>query len=144
MASLKTVQKNVNRRALESLSLPSSMYSNIYGSVLVCAMMFSEKNAEKKNDVAQLWRKVEKKPSLIEWALNDERFIDKTLEFFGLEKPKDFPIAFVQYGSCALFAPYIDGRVFPLREDGIKGAILMKGKVYPVNFESEVKADENK
>jgi len=114
--------------------------------VLVCAMMFSEKNAEKKNEVAQLWRKVEKNPSLIGWALNDEKFIDKTLEFFSLEKPQDFPIAFVQYGTCALFAPYIDGRVYPLREDGIKGAILTKGKVYPINFESEVevKEDEDK
>ena len=93
--------------------------------------------------LSAILRRAKKKSSLIDWNLSDEDFIDKTLAFFDVEKPKEFPIAFVQYGTNALFAPYIDGRVFPLREDGLKGAILTKGKVYPIDFRGEEKKEND-
>lgn len=132
--SLKKMQKNVNERAKSLLRFESDMYSNIYGSLVICAAMLQNVSEEKIKMINLLWRKVKKKPSLITWNLSDEFFIEKTLAFFDLPKPKDFPIAFVQYGANALFAPYIDGRIFPLREDGIKTMTLKKGKIYPIDF----------
>lgn len=132
------MQKNVNERAKSLLRFESDMYSNIYGSVVVCAAMMQNVDAEKIKMINLLWRRAKKQPKLIDWNLSDEDFIDKTLAFFDVEKPKVFPIAFVQYGANALFAPYIDGRIFPLREDGLKGAILTKGKIYPIDFKERV------
>ena len=128
------MQKNVNERAKSLLRFESDMYSNIYGSVVICAAMLQNVDAEKIKMINLLWRKVRKSPELIDWDLSDKEFIEKTLAFFDIEKPKDFPIAFVQYGANALFAPYIDGRIFPLREDGIKTMTLKKGKIYPIDF----------
>lgn len=128
------MQKNVNERAKSLLRFESDMYSNIYGSVVVCAAMMQNVDAEKIKMINLLWRRAKKQPKLIDWNLSDEDFIDKTLAFFDVEKPKVFPIAFVQYGANALFAPYIDGKVFPLREDGIKTMTLKKGKIYPIDF----------
>lgn len=132
------MQKNVNERAKSLLRFESDMYSNIYGSVVVCAAMMQNVDAEKIKMINLLWRRAKKQPKLIDWNLSDEDFIDKTLAFFDVEKPKVFPIAFVQYGANALFAPYIDGKVFPLREDGLKGTILTKGKIYPIDFKERV------
>ena len=128
------MQKNVNERAKSLLRFESDMYSNIYGSVVICAAMMQNVDAEKIKMINLLWRRAKKQPKLIDWDLSDKEFIEKTLAFFDIEKPKDFPIAFVQYGANALFAPYIDGRIFPLREDGIKTLTLTKGKIYPIDF----------
>lgn len=128
------MQKNVNERAKSLLRFESDMYSNIYGSLVICAAMMQNVDAEKIKMINLLWRKVRKSPELIDWDLSDKEFIEKTLAFFDVEKPKVFPIAFVQYGANALFAPYIDGRIFPLREDGIKTLTLKKGKIYPIDF----------
>lgn len=128
------MQKNVNERAKSLLRFESDMYSNIYGSLVICAAMLQNVDAEKIKMINLLWRRAKKQPKLIDWNLSDEDFIDKTLAFFDVEKPKAFPIAFVQYGANALFAPYIDGRIFPLREDGIKTMTLKKGKIYPIDF----------
>ena len=137
------MQKNVNERAKSLLRFEGDMYTNIYGSVIICAAILSGIDEEKIKMINLLWRRAKKKSSLIDWNLSDEDFIDKTLAFFDVEKPKEFPIAFVQYGTNALFAPYIDGRVFPLREDGLKGAILTKGKVYPIDFRGEEKKEND-
>lgn len=119
------------------LYFPTEMYSNVYGSLLISAMMTDSENLEKRSDVKKKWQEVKKNKMLIDWDFSDEKFIDKTLDFFGLKKPEDFPIAFVQWGSNAVFAPYIDGVVYPIREDGLKGAILRKGKIYPISFKEK-------
>ena len=134
MASLNRVKKAVNKRAETMLRFESTMYTNVYGSLVICAAMMQNVGAEKIKMINLLWRKARKNPELIDWDLSDKEFIEKTLAFFDIEKPKDFPIAFVQYGANALFAPYIDGRIFPLREDGIKTLTLTKGKIYPIDF----------
>ena len=119
------------------LYFPAEMYSNVYGSLLISAIMTNSENFEKRADVKKKWQEVKKNKTLIDWDFSDEKFIDKTLDFFGLKRPSDFPIAFVQWGSNAVFAPYIDGVVYPIREDGLKGAILRKGKIYPVSFKEK-------
>lgn len=138
------MQKNVNERAKSLLRFESDMYSNIYGSLVVCAAMMQNVDAEKIKMINLLWRRAKKQPKLIDWNLSDEDFIDKTLAFFDVEKPKVFPIAFVQYGSNALFAPYIDGRIFPLREDGIKTMTLKKGKIYPIDFKERAENENER
>ena len=135
--NIRQIKKNVQKMADNQLYFPVEMYSNVYGSLLISAMMTNSENLEKKADVKKKWQEVKKNKALIDWDFSDEKFIDKTLDFFGLKKPEDFPIAFVQLGTNAVFAPYIDGVVYPIREDGIKGAILRKGKIYPVSFKDK-------
>lgn len=135
--NIRRIKKNMQKMADNQLYFPVEMYSNVYGSLLISAMMTNSDNLEKRADVKKKWQEVKKNKALIDWDFSDEKFIDKTLDFFGLEKPGNFPIAFVQLGSNAVFAPYIDGVVYPIREDGLKGAILRKGKIYPISFKEK-------
>ena len=135
--NIRRIKKNVQKMADNRLYFPVEMYSNVYGSLLISAMMTSSENLAKRADVKKKWQEVKKNKVLIDWDFSDEKFIDKTLDFFGLKKPEYFPIAFVQWGSNAVFAPYIDGVVYPIREDGLKGAILRKGKIYPISFKEK-------
>ena len=135
--NIRQIKKNMQKMADNQLYFPTEMYSNVYGSLLISAMMTNSENLEKRADVKKKWQEVKKNKTLIDWDFSDEKFIDKTLDFFGLKKPEDFPIAFVQWGSNAVFAPYIDGVVYPIREDGLKGAILRKGKIYPISFKEK-------
>ena len=135
--NIRQIKKNMQKMADNQLYFPTEMYSNVYGSLLISAMMTDSENLEKRADVKKKWQEVKKNKTLIDWDFSDEKFIDKTLDFFGLKKPADFPIAFVQWGSNAVFAPYIDGVVYPIREDGLKGAILRKGKIYPISFKEK-------
>ena len=135
--NIRQIKKNMQKMADNHLYFPTEMYSNVYGSLLISAMMTDSENLEKRSDVKKKWQEVKKNKMLIDWDFSDEKFIDKTLDFFGLKKPEDFPIAFVQWGSNAVFAPYIDGVVYPIREDGLKGAILRKGKIYPISFKEK-------
>lgn len=135
--NIRQIKKNMQKMADNQLYFPTEMYSNVYGSLLISAMMTDSENLEKRADVKKKWQEVKKNKTLIDWDFSDEKFIDKTLDFFGLKKPADFPIAFIQLGSNAVFAPYIDGVVYPIREDGLKGAILRKGKIYPISFKEK-------
>lgn len=141
--NIRRIKKNMQKMADNQLYFPVEMYSNVYGSLLISAMMTNSENLEKRADVKKKWQEVKKNKALIDWDFSDEKFIDKTLDFFGLKKPEHFPIAFVQLGSNAVFAPYIDGVVYPIREDGLKGAILRNGKIYPVSFKEKAE-NENK
>lgn len=140
---IRRIKKNMQKMADNQLYFPVEMYSNVYGSLLISAMMTNSENLEKRADVKKKWQEVKKNKALINWDFSDEKFIDKTLDFFGLKKPEHFPIAFVQWGTNAVFAPYIDGVVYPIREDGLKGAILRNGKIYPVSFKEKAE-NENK
>ena len=47
MASLNKVKKAVNKRAETMLRFESSMYTNVYGSLVICAAMLQNVGAEK-------------------------------------------------------------------------------------------------
>ena len=66
-----------------------------------------------------MWREIKKKPELVDFWIDDKDFIDKSLALFAIERPENFPIAMVQSNFNVLFMPYVDGQLFPLREDGI-------------------------
>lgn len=141
--NIRQIKKNVQKMADNQLYFPIEMYSNVYGSLLISSMMTNSENFGKKEDVKKKWQEVKKNKALIDWDISDENFINKTLDFFGLKKPENFPIAFVQLGSNAVFAPYINGVVYPIREDGVKGTILRKGKIYPISFKEKKEGAEN-
>lgn len=119
-----------------SFLFPTSMYCNPYGSVAISAYILSdEKEKYDLKEIGKKWRKIEKKPNkYIDFGFEDENFIDKCLKLFGMEKPKEFPIAMVVSNLNILFAPYVDGELYPLREDGFIPYTYKNGKVYPIDF----------
>ena len=118
----------------EKLIFPIEMYNNIYGSIVICGFIFSEQPVEIK-DIIKKWNAtVKNKGKNIKWGIEDPKIIDKTLQYFGIKRPDNFPIAFVQSNVNCLFAPFVDGNLLPLREDGYMGHTLSIGKVYPLSF----------
>ena len=128
---------------------PNEMYNNLYGSLAICAYMFTpesgrqvvrqtrggkERSVALKDEIRRRWFRARRNQRLISWTIADDDFIPKTLAYFGVEKPDVFPIALVRGRYNALFAPFVGGRVLPLREDGFMGVTLSSGKVYPVDW----------
>ena len=132
----KKMQKDISKI---SFLFPTNMYANAYGSVVVSAYILSE-NKEKYDlkEIGKKWRKIEKNPNkYIKFGLSDEKFIDKCLDLFGIERPKDFPIAMVVSNLNILFVPYVNGELYPIREDGFIPYTYKEGKVYPITFPKE-------
>ena len=120
------------------LKFPVEMYNTTVGSIVICGLIFSRQPVDYKKIRAK-WREFKKQTDLFKWE--DKDLIDKVLEWFGLKRPKYFPIAMVQSPYNALFCPY-DKKlkmVLPLREDGFAGPTIRYGKVYPVEFGKVVK-----
>lgn len=130
---LKSMKKNIE---VTKLKFVPSMYNNVYGSVVISAYILNPKNDEiDVKNINRLWRKIEKNPNkYINFGLEDKDFIDKTLKLFNVERPSVFPIAMVQSSVNVLFAPYYDGTIYPLREDGFMSVTLNNGKIYPIDF----------
>ena len=118
------------------LIFPTSMYGNVLGSLVISAYILSENKEEYDTaEISRLWNKVEKKPQkYINFGFDDEEFVDKALKMFGINKPSHFPIAMVCSKYNTLFAPYINGELYPLREDGFIPQTFKTGKVYPIDF----------
>lgn len=139
------------------LIFPVSMYSNIYGSVVISVIrnhiynhrfkyllmaLFKKPNPleDKIREVNAKWNKLvsEKRGTKsITWNFEDPEFFEKTVKYFGLEIPRKLRIACVMDKYGVLFAPYIHKRVLPLREDGIVARTLRVGKVYPLKLDKK-------
>lgn len=120
------------------LKFPVEMYNTTIGSIVICGLIFTKEKVDYK-EVRKKWREFKKGKDLFKWE--DPDLIDHVLEWFGMKRPKYFPIALVQSPYNALFCPY-DKKlkmVLPLREDGFTGPTLRYGKVYPVEFGKVVK-----
>lgn len=125
----------------KGLIFPTSMYNTALGSVVVSAYVLS-KNKEEYDipSIKKLWNKIDKNPmKYIKFGF-DENFIDNSLNLFGIKRPKDFPIAMVISKFNTLFAPYIDGELYPIREDGFIPPTYKLGKVYPIDFNKKAEA----
>lgn len=120
------------------LKFPVEMYNTTVGSIVICGIMFTRGELDYKKIRAK-WREYKKAKDLFD--LNDKDLIVKVLEYFGMKKPKYFPIAMVVSPYNVLFAPYEKKykMVLPLREDGFTGPTLRYGKVYPIEFEKNVR-----
>ena len=122
------------------LRFPVEMYSGTLGSLGICGYMFTE-NKPKVSAMKSKWKKVLKGEVFVDFTQPD--YIEKALDFWGIPKPEVFPVAFVQSEWNAVFAPFINGKVLPNREDGFVISTLRKGKIYPLSFDKEEKADDN-
>lgn len=130
MSSLHSMKKEIAKR---SLMFEPDMYNNVFGSVVISAYILS-KEKPVVPVINKMWREIKKNHNLVDFWLDDPNFIDKTLDLFCMKRPKNFPIAMVQSDFNVLFMPYVEGQLFPLREDGIYPMTASKGKVYPVDF----------
>lgn len=119
------------------LCYPVEMYNTTVGSIVICGLIFTKKVVDKKA-IRHKW--VEYKKSKDLFSFEDPKLIDHVLEYFGLERPKYFPIAMVQSELNVLFCPYDKKRkmVYPLREDGFTGPTIRYGKVYPIDFDKDI------
>ena len=137
--------ENVKKQQLgDKLIFPTSMYNTVWGSVLICGYIFSEQPINT-NNLKCKWLDEErkilkgKKSKLEDFHPSDEGFIDDVLEYFGMKRPDNFPIALIRTPFNVLFVPYVDGRVLPLREDGLMGRTLRCfTELYPVEFNDKV------
>lgn len=120
------------------LKFPIEMYNTTIGSIVICGIMFTRGELDYKKIRAK-WREYKKAENL--FSFSDANLVDKVLEWFGMKRPKYFPIAMVVSSFNTLFAPY-DKKlklVLPLREDGFTGPTLRYGKVYPIEFNGIVR-----
>lgn len=104
------------------------MYNNVVGSLVVTSYILSENKPDTK-DINKEWRKLKKKG--LNYWLDDSKFFEKTLSKFGLDVPYG-KFAMVQSEFNVLFLPYIDGQIYPVREDGILTNTALTGKIYPI------------
>lgn len=126
---LKSVKKNITKRALK---YPPEMYDNIYGSLAICYAIMAKQGVT----IAYIkdqwnWMKHNNKaPASIE----DKDFIEKTVKYFGYtyDESLNDHMALVISKYNMLFAPYVDGHIMPLREDGLTGLTLQTGEIHPI------------
>lgn len=130
MSSLHSIKKEIAKN--NSMFVPE-MYNNILGSIIISAYILSEEKPSL-TETKKMWRKIRKNPKMVDFWLDDPDFIDKALKLFGMKRPDYFPVAMVQSDFNALIMPYIDGKLYPLREDGVFPMTASKGKIYPIDF----------
>ena len=130
MSSLHSMRKEIAKNTLRFMP---DMYNNVLGSVVICAYILGQDGISS-TEINKKWRKLVKGKDKVDFWLDDPNFVDKSLELFGINRPKNFPIAMVQSDFNVLFMPYVDGQLYPLREDGVYPMSARKGKIYPVNF----------
>ena len=132
---MSSIVKRLEKKVTENkLTFPSDMYTNVFGSIVICAYIFT-KDKSTFPEVKTQWQKVKKHPEkYITWTFDDEKFIDKTLQLFNVKKPEVWSICCVMSNFNALFLPFDKEHniALPLREDGIPPASLKHGKVYPI------------
>lgn len=124
------------------LKFPVDMYNTTVGSIVICALMFTNRVVDYKK-IRATWRKLKAKIEKGEDVFDIEKasFVDDVLKYFGLHRPIYFPVAMVVSNFNILFAPY-DKKykmVLPLREDGFTGPTLKYGKVYPIQWHGIVR-----
>ena len=134
---MSSIVKRLEKKVTENkLTFPQDMYTNVFGSIVICAYIFTEdKSTFPLKEVKAQWLKVKKHPEkYIDWAFDDKDFIDKTLKLFNVKKPSVWSICCVMSNFNALFLPFDKEHniALPLREDGIPPASLKHGKVYPI------------
>lgn len=130
MSSLHSMKKEIAKR---KLMFDPDMYNNVFGSVVISAYILS-KEKPVVPVINKMWREIKKNHNLVNFWLEDPDFIDKTLDLFYMKRPEVFPIAMVQSEFNVLFMPYVEGQLFPLREDGVYPMTASKGKIYPIDF----------
>lgn len=131
MGIYKQIQKNVRKNINKFIT---EMYITLPGSLCVCNYMLCDDKPDI-NELNKKMKKLMRNPSLL-IPFDDENYIDKTLEYFNMKRADNLSIALVVGKYNQLFAPYIDGELYPLREDGIYSNTLKdkNSKIIPIKF----------
>lgn len=136
MSSLHSFRKNITVNP--DLRFEPDMYNNIVGSLIITAYILSDAKPDVK-DIRRQWTKLKKKG--MNYWLDDPEFFEKTLEPFNLPVPYG-KFAMVQSNLNALFLPYVEEQLLPIREDGIFPNTARDGKVYPIVDKDSIKENE--
>lgn len=121
---------------LNNLRFHPDMYTSYPGSILICGYMFATEKPEPK-EINKIWKKYQKKHYDFGLNVEDPEYFEKLLSLFGLNMFDVNNVAFVQSQFNALVAPYINGQLYPLREDGLYTLTLRKGKIYPLKSQEK-------
>ena len=130
MSSLHSMKKEI---AKNNLMFAPEMYNNLLGSVVISAYILSEEKPSLL-EIKKKWRQLRKNPKKVDFWLDDPNFIDKALELFEMKRPDYFPVAMVQSDFNVLIMPFVDGKLYPLREDGIYPLTASKGRIHIIDF----------
>lgn len=136
MSILRKMRKNVTKR---KFLFDAEMYNNPLGSLVITHYIISLLDNKPLDTIAIkiTWAFLKKHPKIVDFWIDDPSFVQKALALFGIDKIQYGRFAMVQGDLNVLFAPYIDGTVLPLREDGSVPNTLRNGKVYPVEEKVE-------
>lgn len=125
-----SIKKEIKKN---NLRFDSDMYTETLGSLIISTCILTGDKYDPVN-INKTYCNLVKHPQKVDFWIDDKDFIDKSLALFDMKRPEDFPIAMVQSNFNVLFMPYVDGQLFPLREDGIFPQTANKGKIYPIDF----------
>lgn len=132
MASLKQIKKTV---AKNSLMFPIDMYTSLPGSIVITSYILNNE----KPDLKSVHKKFKYyKRHGLPFGLEDTEYINKVLKVFDCSPIPYQYAAFVVSDYNALIAPYVNGELMPLREDGLFTLTLRKGKIYPLSKECKI------
>ena len=130
MASLKQIKKSVTNN---SLLFPREMYNTLQGSIVITSYILNNERPDLL-DLKKKWKKAVKHGISVN---SEETFIQDILKFFDCPPIPYEYAAYVTYCegkySNSLVAPYVNGELLPLREDGFLSMTLRKGKIYPLS-----------
>ena len=137
MSKLRSMKREVSKNVLR---FPIDMYTTFPGSVIITSYILSE-NKPKVSQIRKNWKTYKNKGT--DFAFDDPEYIAKLLKLFNMSGIDESKAAFVQSDFNALIVPYIDGKIMPLREDGVYTRTLQKGKIYPLYKEDNNDSESN-
>lgn len=135
MSANNKIKKQIKANSLRFIP---DMYTSYPGSIVICGYMFAEEKPKIKI-INKTWKKYQKKHYDFGLSVEDPEYFEKLLKLFDLPMFDLNNVAFVQSQFNALIAPYINGNLLPLREDGLYTLTLRKGKIYPLVNKQEKK-----
>lgn len=124
---IRKIKKNIKQNVLK---FPAEMYTDLIGSIVITSFML---NTEKPSvvEIKKSWKKFKRYADTFCFKDKDN-FINEVLTMFDMPSIPEGTSAFVQSKYNCLVAPYINGEIYPLREDGIPARTLREGKIYPI------------
>lgn len=132
MSKLRSMKREVSKNVLR---FPIDMYTTFPGSVIITSYILSE-NKPRVSQIRKTWKNYKNKGT--DFAFDDPEYMTKLLKLFNMSGIDESKAAFVQSDFNALIVPYIDGKIMPLREDGVYTRTLQKGKIYPLYKENDI------
>lgn len=138
---MSSVLKKMQKKMAAKWEFEKELYNTSFGSLIVCAYILSPLQDRKNFNLIDInkkfkkfWRQLAANLDNDKWELNfltDFRakdYASKIFEYFGVKQPEQFPVAVLSDGFSLVFAPYIDGELYPIRPDGFIPSIYRRGR----------------